>query len=118
MRAADRRHLLAAVQTQGVGAVAEADFGSFFTQFLAGFEQEDGVGPLPAIDPQSDFDWASDSKPEKETGRVMMRMTNLIIFVGVLRSGGDTRFAFTDRAAGCGSANTGTVGLRPYAISV
>ena len=31
---------------------------------------------------------------------------------------GDTRFAFTDRAAGCGSANTGTVGLRPYAISV
>lgn len=29
-------------------------------------------------DPQSDFDWASDSKPEKETGRVMMRMTNLI----------------------------------------
>lgn len=28
--------------------------------------------------PQSDYDWASDSKPEKETGRVMMRMTNLI----------------------------------------
>jgi hypothetical protein len=28
--------------------------------------------------PQSEFDWASDSKPEKETGRVMMRMTRLI----------------------------------------
>jgi len=28
--------------------------------------------------PQSEFDWASDSKPEKETARVMMRMTRLI----------------------------------------
>jgi hypothetical protein len=28
--------------------------------------------------PQSSFDWASDSKPEKETARVMMRMTGLI----------------------------------------
>lgn len=28
--------------------------------------------------PQSEFDWASDSKPEKETARVMMRMTQLI----------------------------------------
>jgi tetratricopeptide (TPR) repeat protein len=28
--------------------------------------------------PHSEFDWASDSKPEKETARVMMRMTRLI----------------------------------------
>jgi hypothetical protein len=28
--------------------------------------------------PQSEFDWASDSKPEKETARVMTRMTRLI----------------------------------------
>ena len=28
--------------------------------------------------PRSDFDWTSDSKPEKETARVMMRMTRLV----------------------------------------
>jgi hypothetical protein len=28
--------------------------------------------------PRSEFDWASDSKPEKETARIMIRMTRLI----------------------------------------